>query len=273
LSPASPYTISLCLEGTEADDQNVRLDDFVFQLKALQDALTCIDREVNDGVTLYYRLIGLKHDSPATVKVLPVLKPQFKKPKNRSKYLNSVENVHHRFFRSLDAIRFRSQRIDDTNEETVESFSELISGLGTAFSGGSIFNQSASIPLDAELHDNIDKLVKPGFISRGSVVGNLLSISFARGNRFYLYPDVGPVSIACHFPENMERKAKACIKRKVRVFGQKAFRANTGMPFRVDVQEIEEISVPRAFVQLAKKRRIHKGKPAHESIAEMRNEW
>jgi hypothetical protein len=71
----------------------------------------------------------------------------------------------------------------------------------------------------------------------------------------------------------MERKAKACIKRKVRVFGQKAFRANTGMPFRVDVQEIEEISVPRAFVQLAKKRRIHKGKPAHESIAEMRNEW
>jgi hypothetical protein len=55
----SHNTIALCLEGIEADHKHVRLDDFMSQLRALRDALSCIDREANGRITLYYRWLTL----------------------------------------------------------------------------------------------------------------------------------------------------------------------------------------------------------------------
>jgi hypothetical protein len=266
------HTITLSLEGTPQDEKHVRLDDFMAQLRSLQDALTCIDHEANGRTTLYYRIVDLRHSSPATVQIEPVLRETFRKGGFRNKYRNSPEIVHHRFFESLESIRFQGKKIENTREETVDAFMELINGLGKAFSTGSIFNNSANVPLDVGLSDSLESLMKPGFVSHGSVMGHLLSISFARGNRFYLYPQVGPTSIACHFDDALEKKARACIKRQVRVFGQKYFRPNTGLPFRVDVSKIEELRLPRKFIQIAGQKPFL-GEPAHESIAKARDEW
>jgi hypothetical protein len=272
MNQPSEHTIALCLEGTDVDNKHVRLDDFLAQLRALQDALTCIDHEANGRTTLYYRVVDLRHSSPATVKIEPVLRESFRKAGIKSRYRNSPEIVHHRFFDSLRSIRFDGQTIENTTEETVDAFVELIDGLGKAFTTGSIFNNSAHVPLDVGLSENLDNLIKPGLVSRGSVVGNLLSISFARGNKFYLYPQIGPTSIACHFNEELEKKARTCIKRKVRVYGQKYFRPNNGQPFRVDVSEIEELRTPRTFIQLGERKHVFRGEPAHEAIARGRDE-
>jgi len=273
MNTASEHTIALCLEGTATDNKHVRLDDFLTQLQSLQDALNCIDNEANGRTTLYYRVVDLKHSSPATVKIEPVLRESFRKAGIKSKYRNSVQIVHHRFFDSLRAIRYESRKIENTTEETVDAFGELIDGLGKRFSSGSIYNSDANVPLDFELSQNIEQLIKPGFVSHGSVVGNLLSISFARNNRFYLYPQIGPTSIACHFSDEMEKKARACIKRTVRVFGQKYFRPNTGQPFRVDVSKIEELRQPRMFIHLGERKKFGGKEAAHEAIARGRDEW
>ena len=265
-------TISLSLEGLAADNKHVRLDDFLDQLQSLQDALHCVDREANGKTTLYYRVVDLRNSSPATIKIEPVLKEPYRRSGLGSRYRNSVQVVHHRFFDSLESIRFNSVKIENTTEETVDAFMELIQGLGKSFSSGSIYNGSANVPLDVGLSENLESLIKPGFVSRGSVTGDLLSISFARGNRFYLYPQIGPTSIACHFSEDIEKKARSCIKRKVRVYGEKCFRPNTGLPFRVNVTEIEELKQPRTFIQL-NSRKTYRGEAAHESIARGRNEW
>lgn len=272
MSQAEQHTIALSLEGTPEDHKHVRLDDFLVQLKSLQDALSCIDREANGRTTLYYRVIDLRHSSPATVKIEPVLREPFRKAGIKSQYRNSPSIVHHRFFESLESIRFKGTKIENTTEETVDAFVDLISGLGKAFSTGSIFNHSANVPLDVELSDNLEGLMKPGYVSNGSVVGNLLSITFARSNRFYLYPSIGPTSIACHFDDALEKRARSCIKRLVRVFGQKYFRPNTGQPFRVDVSKIEELRQPKTFVQLGERKKAYRGEPAHEAIARGRDE-
>lgn len=261
------------MEGTADDNQHVRLDDFLYQLKALQDALNCIDREIHGSPRLYYRVENLSHASPATVKLAPVLRPQFRKPGIGARYSHSIEAVHHRFFKSLHAIRFEGAEISETREETLDAFSELVSGLGNSFSSGAVFNSSENIPLDPVLHENLDNLTKAGFISRGDVTGQLLSISFARGNKFYLYPRVGPTSIACHFSDELEKKARACIKRSVRVHGKKFFRPNNGLPFKVEVESIEELTTVKGFAPFEEKRKRFRGVPAHESIEALRNEW
>ena len=272
MNPPGQHTIALRLEGLDADHKHVRLDDFLAQLSALQDALTCIDHEANGRTTLYYRVVDLRHSSPATVKIEPVLRESFRKAGIKSRYRNSAQIVHHRFFDSLKSIRFQGHTIDNTAEQTLDAFGQLIDGLGKAFTTGSIFNDAANVPLDVGLSENLDILIKPGLVSRGSVVGKLLSISFARGNKFYLYPQIGPTSIACHFDEDLERKARSCIKRRVRVFGRKYFRPNTGHPFRVEVSAIEELRPPRTFIQLGERKNIFRVEAAHEAIARGRDE-
>ncbi len=262
--------ITLCLEGVDTDRKQIRLDDFLAELHALRDALSCVDREANGKVTLYYRIIDLSHSSPATVTIQPVVKESLRRD---AKYRNSPAVVHNRFFDSLHSIRFKNDRIENTSEQTIDAFKELISGLGTAYSSGAICNDGAKVPLDAEMSENVDNLIKPVFVSRGSVMGQLLSISFARGSKFYLYPKIGPASIACIFGAGIERQAMRCVKRNVRVFGEKQFRPNSGLPFRVNVTKIEELKTPRAFVKLEDNRAIYNGLPAHESIEKDRNEW
>lgn len=271
MNHAGEHTIALRLEGTDADQRHVRLDDFLAQLRCLQDALNCIDHEANGRTTLYYRVVDLRHTSPATVTIEPVLRESYRKAGVKSRYRNSPSVVHHRFFDSLRAIRFRGEKIENTSEATVDAFVELIGGLGKSFENGSISNSSSDVPLDVELSERLEHLLKPGFVSKGSVVGELLSISFARSNRFYLYPLVGPTSIACHFDEQLERQARDCIKRRVRVFGNKFFRPSTGLPYRVDVTSIEELKQPRTFVRLGKA--PHCGESAEEIIAGGRDEW
>jgi len=267
------HTIALSLDGLEAENGHIRLDDFLSQLRALQDAIACVDYEANGRSTLYCRVVDLSHSSPATVKLEIVLRDALRKSELKSKYRNSPEIVHHRFFDSLESIRTQGRKIENTTEETIDSFVELVNGLGRSFSKGFIFNGRAQVPLDVGLSENLDGLTKPGFVSTGSVTGNLLSISFTRGNKFYLYPQLGPTSIACHFDAELEKKARACIKRRVRVTGRKLFRPNTGLPFRVDVTEIEELRIPRTFIQIHAPRKAYKGEPAHEAIARLRNEW
>lgn len=276
MKPELSNTISLTLEGVQADNQHVRLDDFVSKLRAIQDALNCIDREVNGKETLYCRVVDLSHSSPATVKLEVVLRKHLNNPKARAAYGGSPQIVHHRFFESLTSIRFKNERIENTSEETIEAFSELIDGLGDAFTSGAIYNGNASIPLDVGFSENLNNQFTPRYKSNGSVVGDLLAISFAKGSKFYLYPQIGPTSVACDFSKaspEIEKQARACIKKRVRVFGTKWFRPTSGLPFRVNVQRIEEIVRPKIFVSLSPKRSIHKGVSAHDSIAQLRNDW
>src|SRR5216683_101426 len=91
--------ITLKLEGLPEEDGHVRLSDLLAELQALKDALDNVDRMVgqtNDTI-LYYRVIDLKHSSPATVVLEPRLKPRKKKSP-----ANAVSERHHRFFQELD---------------------------------------------------------------------------------------------------------------------------------------------------------------------------
>jgi len=124
---------------------------------------------------------------------------------------------------------------------------------------------------NAMMREALDELEKPSSQSYGSVLGDLLTISFARHRRFYLYPPLGPSSVACFFSSGLEKRALQNIKKRVRCYGTKYFRPADGLPFRMDVERIEPIVLPKRFSALPKKR-PYKGEPADVLIARDRDE-
>jgi len=109
------------------------------------------------------RVVDLRHSSPATVKLEPVLGSRFRRLELRVD-LEIPETRSSRFFDSLEAIRFRGEVIENTTEETVYAFFELITGLGKAFT---LVLFSITMPKflwTLACPENLDNLVKPGCI-------------------------------------------------------------------------------------------------------------
>jgi len=131
--------------------------------------------------------------------------------------------------------------------------------------------EMARAQCNAMMREALDELEKPSSQSYGSVLGDLLTISFARHRRFYLYPPLGPSSVACFFSSGLEKRALQNIKKRVRCYGTKYFRPADGLPFRMDVERIEPIVLPKRFSALPKKR-PYKGEPADVLIARDRDE-
>ncbi|HEY4417482.1 MAG TPA: hypothetical protein VGO57_17455 [Verrucomicrobiae bacterium] len=267
--------IALKLEGPASEKGLVRLDDFLRELTALREALEAIDREINGKSTLYYRVVNLSHRSPAKVVIEPVLKQKLKTVRMGNRWGHLPEQIHHSFFETVNFIRDENQeQVAKISEPVIDAIASLLEGLGTDFKSGSIANSKLKFKLDDTLKERVEKLLTPEFHSYGSVEGQLLALNVAKGNRFYIYPEVGARSISCQFPEEMFEKAQGYIRKNVRVYGTKHFRESTGFPFSIrDVKDIELLEPSKPFPEFRPSPIKVIGKIADELIRESREEW
>jgi hypothetical protein len=271
--------IALALVGPESERGLIRLNDLLSELTALQEALESIDRELNGKSTLYYRVVNLSHKSttsqtrtPSTVVIEPVLKPRMKGPRIKNRYGHYPAKIHHAFFQTINNIR--EERPIRLSEPVLDAISALLDGLGTEFVRGQIRNNELKFSLDEDLKGRVENLLKPEYRSFGSVEGQLLAVNVARGNRFYIYPDVGPRSISCQFPESLFDEAKRMLRRNVKVYGTKLFRENTGFPFRVvDVEKLELAEPSKPFPEFRPSPIRVIGLNADELVRESRENW
>jgi len=241
--------IALKLEGPPSEKGLIRLSDLLGELSALQDALQSIDREQNGKSTLYYRVVSMSHRRYGKVVIEPVLKSSMKGPRLKNRWGHLPEKIHHAFFDTIRLIATDKVSQLNVGELVIEAIANLLSGLGKDFSGGEIANSKLKFQLDGDLKEKVDQLLKPDFQSKGSIEGQLLAINVSRGNRFYIYPKVGPRSVACQFPESLFQKAHASVRKNVRVYGTKYFR-DTGFPFKIaDVTSIDPLETDRPYVE------------------------
>ena len=265
--------IVLKLEGPDSEKGLIRLDYFLAELTALRQALTCVDKDINKGKnTLYYRIVGLSQNSPATVTIEPVLRPGFKTKAQGNRYGHNPENVQHTFFKTIKAIQNRT--VPDIGEPVIDAIADLLNGLGSEFKECEIANGKSKINLDGDFKELIEGLLKPQYQSFGSVEGELLAINLAHGRRrFYIYPEVGPSSVSCIFPAQLEEQAQASIRKHVRIYGVKHYRAATGLPFKItDVQKIEPLGIRTAIPAFSPTGGNIEGPSADEVIKDSREE-
>jgi hypothetical protein len=263
------------LQGLESEKGFIRLDNLLSELAALQEALESIDREMNGKSTLYYRVVNLSHHSPAKVVIEPVLKQRLKTVRMGNRWGHLPEQIHHSFFETITYIKNDNQaRLAKVGEPVIDAIAGLLEGLGTEFKSGSIANSKMKFKLDDDLKQSVEKLLMPEFHSYGSVEGQLLALNVAKGNRFYIYPELGARSISCQFPEEMFEKAQGYIRKNVRVYGTKYFRESTGFPFTIrDVKDLELLEPSKPFPEFRPSPVKIIGKMADELIRESREEW
>lgn len=228
--------ITLRLEGLPEEDGHVRLSDLLTELQALKETLDNVDRMVGQtsDTALYYRVVDLKHSSPATVVLEPRAKPKKKLDRD------AVSIRHHRFFQELDAIEHKKPVSEELDTKTLLSFKRLVEGVGKTFYKASISNATSSIPLTEKLRQNVDVLIDKEYRSIGTITGKLEALNVHRNtNTFWIYPAVGPRKVLCKFRSSDREKVKRCIDMVVRVHGRKYFRPNANVPHRIEVDEFE----------------------------------
>lgn len=268
--------IALKLKGLESETGIIRLSNLLDELTALQEALQSIDKELNRGKsTLYYRVVSMSSVSQTRsgkVVIQPVLKRNMTGPRLGNRWGHLPEQIHHRFFNVIKSIAKDEAAIHDVAEPVIDAIAALLDGLGTGFSGGEIANKKLKFQLDERLKERVDRLLKPEYKSHGSFQGQLLAINVARGNRFYIYPEVGPRSVSCIFPDRLFEKAHGYIKKNVRVYGTKYFR-EVGYPFRIaDVQSIELLTPEQPYPEFVPSQITVVGPAADELIRADREE-
>jgi len=271
--------IALALTGPESERGLIRLNDLLSELTALRETLECIDRELNGKSTLYYRVVKLSHKStktskrtPSTVVIEPVLKPTMRGPRIKNRFGHYPAKIHHAFFQTIN--RIKHDKPGDLSEPVLDAISGLLDGLGTEFAHGQIRNNEFKFSLDEDLKGRVESLLKPEYKSYGSVEGQLLALNVARGNRFYIYPDVGPRSISCQFPETLFDDARKNLRRNVRIYGTKLFRESNGFPFRIiNVKKIEVAELTESLPEFKPVQIEIDGQSADEAVRESRENW
>lgn len=226
-------TITIQIKGDEIDEEHVRFSEFVEQLDRLRNALKRVDHLVSgsEEKSVYYRIIDLRHSSPATLALEA-------KPLEQQKDYSAI--VVDKFLSGLRQIEKTGKAPADFDIPTLEAFKGLTKMLQKHISEVTIGNGDYTVTLTRELGDRIDQIIGPDEIMEGSIAGMLELINIHnKTNKFHIYPAVGPRKVVCQFPAHLLNKALSAINRHVNVIGKLKYKQRDSYPYGVAVSEIE----------------------------------
>lgn len=274
--PNPDTQITLELEGLPQEGGHLRLNDFLAQLNALKQALHSVDKAIADATdnNIYYRVVGLSHNSPAKIVLEPV-----SRPRNSRDVAASVQVIHDRFFQELDAISNNQPVSPDIDNQALLNFKRLVENSGKTFAKAALYNNKASVLLDTSFKDRISNLLDKEYFANGSITGRLETINLhGRKKSFRIYPEIGPKMVVCTFTlPHLKEEAKKSLEKIVTVRGRKAYRPNSNFAYRIDALEILPLKEAAQRVYLADLQGIAGPLPGNktsvELIREVRDEW
>jgi hypothetical protein len=212
--PQPSNRIRLTLVGWASEGGHVRLDDFQQELLLLGQALKATDRALHRQQTTYYRVVDLRHESPAQVELEAA--PRSLEMDRSAEVVASFGNVLAEartgfFARTADygvltALRRMAEPVGKT---LVEARIETFNGDG---------HKSAA--LDEGFRATLGRMLAPEEEYDGKLRGMLEAINVHAGtNEFRVYPDVGPEKVTCAFDEPLRKEALEAVGHFVEVAG------------------------------------------------------
>lgn len=223
-------TLTIQLEGSLDDQGNLRLSEFIDELRAVNAALKNTERILTGGEsTVDYRIIDLKHESPYSVRIQAIArKPQHSAMPRR---------VFRRFSTSLRMIR-RHRLPKDFDAEAIEAFKNLASPIKKNMVRVKVIDDEDKKEafVDQRYDNAINKIIGFDQRERGSMMGKLdaLNVHLAT-NTFVIYPTVGPTKISCKFPSHMKAQVLASAGQYVRVEGWAIYKSSAKFPHAMQV--------------------------------------
>lgn len=220
--------VRLILEGLASEDGHVPFATFLQELQHLRAALKAVGGP-RRGVG--YRVVELSHASPAIVG------------------LESVQTAGHEPT-SDTAILDLGRLLSDIEEEDAEpgehapaavtNLIQMTHPVGRRVASAKLDVAGRTFNLGLSFRERGERLLAPEEHYDGAIRGMLEAINIHEGaNRFWIYPDIGPSRVSCHFVRELEETALGAVGRFVEVRGVFYRKLVARFPHRAEVKVME----------------------------------
>ena len=149
------------ITGKIADNGDVEFSDFIKQLDYFKKALIEVDRLVTKSESVYYRVVGLSYNSPATISLEAV---------PLSSDNDTSEIVINKFVEGIDLIQNSNVPPPGFDFITFQAYKKMTSMIGKSIGEISISNGHNPVYLPEALGTKINTMLGPDQIELGSVV-------------------------------------------------------------------------------------------------------
>jgi hypothetical protein len=228
--------ISVEIKGSAEDGGFPRLTEFLQQLEAIRTALKHTERILSGSEerTVYYRVVALKMESPATV----VLEETPIRTADKKAKLSRVP-ITERFISTLRQIEKRATMPKSADLDALEAYRNVGTLLHRHVEQITLKSKGKVVSIGEEFNRHIDKIIGPDQVLEGSMTGVLLQINLHNTTRFEIYPPVGPTKVVCSFPPELKRDVINGIDHNVRVVGELRYKQWAPFPHAIFASGLE----------------------------------
>jgi hypothetical protein len=268
---SSDKRIVITLHGSPNDSGHLRLSEFIKELESIRAALKQTERLVTgaEESSVYYKVVDLSHNSPATITLEPSpLRPLIDP--------NTISGTVDTFFSNLRQIVEQNQTPKGTDLMALEAYRDIGAMLEKHISQITISGIDAEVQINTSYNSKIVDIIGPDETIQGSISGRLEWINIHNVGRFHIYPIVGPKKIVCNFPETLKSKVKSAIDQEVEVHGELRYKRMEKYPYAVTVSDLFVLPDEAELPKLAELRGVAPdatdGQPPQDFVEFMRNE-
>lgn len=224
--------VTITFHGLPSENGNVRLLDFVGRLNSFSAAISRADRLASDShsSTFYFRIVDLKHTSPATITIEAY-------PKDPSIDFRA---------RSFDQVFSIMQQVNEnrlqkpTDYDLLENIRQFVAPVGMTLASLQIISDGYDIQVTKEFKVKMDLEMAPENTHVGFIRGALEYINIHGGKKvFRIYPEIGPNRVTCHFSDDFKEAAIHAVGQFVEVHGIIHYKVVSTFPHQIDVKKLE----------------------------------
>jgi len=269
--------ITLQVEGSTEDHGHVRLQEFIRRLQLLRNALQVTERQITglDSTSVYWRIVDLKHNSPATVVLEEVPLPKAHDAPVAPRGPAVGEQLVSRMSRINRSARALPH--DQQDLAILEAYRELGSIADRHIEKLVLKVGKSRVSIAPSFTRNIEKIIGPDELVHGSINGRIEALNIHNALRFVVYPIVGPKRVVCDFPKRIKRDVLAAIDRYVHVTGELRYKQWASFPHAMDATSIEVLPEDSALPTLDDLRGAAPGATGNLSsedfVEKLRNGW
>lgn len=229
--------ITIQLVGDETDREDVRLDDFIEQLKDVKKALLENELAVTgkDAPTLDYKVVDLRHSSPATV----VLEPVPISDEVPMHIADLSREVVRGFATELTSIKKRGELLREPELGRLLAYQKLGVRENNRISKIKIGVGRNKVTIDDVFKRKLNAIVGPDEFAEGTITGMLEAVNFHNTNKFQLYPVIGPKRVTGTFRDPLRPKIKESIGCFVTVQGKLRYKAWSQYPHGILAESVD----------------------------------
>lgn len=228
-----PKRITIQLFGDESDKGDVRLGDFIEQLRNVRKALRETELAITGAIEpqLDYRIVDLHH-STSTVVMEPV-------PISAPPPPDLAPSVISSFAGELRLIKKEKRLLIEPELPRLQAYQDIGATQTSRVQKVKIGVGRTLVTIDRAFKRNLDEIVGPDEFAEGSVAGMLEAVNFHNTNRFTLYPPIGPRKVSGTFPAQLRPEIKNAIGTFVTVVGQLRYKAWAPFPHGIAAELVD----------------------------------